>query len=518
MKRRGFQFATLSGLTVALLVTLGGCPIPGLCPSCPEPNCPEPNCAEPNNAEPNNAEPNTPTTEKSVHEKIFTEILSNPNYEGTSTCLNCHSDKAADVLASAHFKWEGVSKNIQGHETEMHGKRDLINNFCLTIQSNEGRCTACHPSYGWVSGVSDDFFTNIDNVDCLVCHDNTGLYRKHPTANGGGGQPALMKDGELTLVTDMSELNDQAYSVGPPTRQNCGLCHFYAGGGDNVKHGDLSSALVEPTEDLDVHMGGQGFTCQKCHTEMDHTIKGTTEYTEAEGIVSCEDCHTEQPHSDSALASLLNLHTSRVACQTCHIPTFARGVATKLEWYWDEAGDDNATVEEQFGRETYNKKKGRFVWGMNVQPVYRWHNGVWKKKLVGADDHYTEAGTADDPIVLATPVATAGDADAKIYPFKKMIGRQPVDPVNKLLVVPHLFGTGPGENPYWAKFDWAAAIAEGTAYAGQDYSGTYDFANTVAYLSINHEIAPKEDALQCEDCHGVPEFWSQLGIEDPFGL
>ncbi|WP_227842163.1 hypothetical protein [Vreelandella zhuhanensis] len=35
------------------------------------------------------------------------------------------------------------------------------------------------------------------------------------------------------------------------------------------------------------------------------------------------------------MASRLNEHTRALACQTCHIPTFARGgVPTKMGWDW----------------------------------------------------------------------------------------------------------------------------------------------------------------------------------------
>jgi len=66
-------------------------------------------------------------------------------------------------------------------------------------------------------------------------------------------------------------------------------------------------------------------------------------------------------------------------------------------------------------------------------------------------------------------------------------------------------------------FDWGLAVAEGTAYAGQPYSGDYGFVNTLMYLSINHEVAPKESALDCENCHGNANFWNQVGMSDPFG-
>ena len=386
----------------------------------------------------------------------------------------------------------------------------------MAVASNEGRCTACHPSYGWKSDTADSFFDNTANVDCFICHDTTATYKKHPSANGGGGPAAMMVDGELTVV-EPAALTDIAFNVGAPTRANCLSCHASAGGGDNVKHGDLSTDLTTPTKEQDVHMGGLDYTCQRCHTESAHKIAGTTALHSNEGETACTDCHSAaQTHTEnSSIATLLNTHTDRVACQTCHIPTFSRTQATTTEWYWDEAGEDRTDVPQQFGKSTYSKKKGRFVWDMNVTPTYLWYNGKWQHKVVNANDTYVEAGTAADPVVIAAPTATIADADAKIHPFKKLIGRQPADPTNQRLVVPHLFGTGPGPDPYWKTFDWGLAIAEGTAYAGQPYSGDYGFVNTVNYLSIHHEVAPKEDALGCASCHGNEAFWTQIGMEDP---
>ena len=91
----------------------------------------------------------------------------------------------------------------------------------------------CHPSYGWKSDTAASFFERTANIDCFICHDTTGTYKKHPTANGGGGPPALMVDGELTVVED-ADLTEIAFNVGTPTRANCLACHATAGGGDNV--------------------------------------------------------------------------------------------------------------------------------------------------------------------------------------------------------------------------------------------------------------------------------------------
>lgn len=491
------------------MLSIGGCPaitslIGGDC-DCDT----DPNASDPNN-----------TTEKTLHQSIFEDLL-DEGFTGPADCMKCHADEALDVMASGHWGWDGVISNIEGLEGTTHGKVDLINNFCIAVPSNEGRCTQCHPSFGWKSTATD--LTDIDSVDCLICHDTTGTYVKHPSANGGGGEPAFKVDGSFVLATT-EELADLAKKVGTPTRKNCGFCHFSAGGGDNVKHGDLASSLVNPSFDVDVHMDADGldFACQTCHAAKDHGISGMPLHDVDEGgaAADCSRCHTDSPHAANAtLASILNSHTDVIACQTCHIPTFARQLPTKVEWYWSEAGQDMETIPtDEYGQPLYDKMKGRFVWAKNVTPTLMWFDGMWTRKVINVSDTYTEAGTAEDPIVLAAPTATKDTPGAKIYPFKKMIGDQPVDATNKRLIVPHLFGTAGGENPYWGKYDWDLALADGAAYAGQEFSGDTGFANTVAYLTVNHEIAPAEDALTCGNCHGDDAFFNALGYEgDPLG-
>ena len=126
-------------------------------------------------------------------------------------------------------------------------------------------------------------------------------------------------------------------NIALPQRKNCGSCHFNGGGGEGVKHGDLDGSLVNPKKSLDVHMGidGQDFTCIRCHTTKNHLIAGRVYSTPATDTatdkslvqndlvpkIACISCHTDKPHIKG---SKLNDHTDRVACQTCHIPEFAR--------------------------------------------------------------------------------------------------------------------------------------------------------------------------------------------------
>ena len=76
-----------------------------------------------------------------------------------------------------------------------------------------------------------------------------------------------------------------------------------------------------------------------------------------------------------------------------------------------------------------------------------------------------------------------------------------------------------GPNPYWAKYDWDLALQDGAAYTGQTYSGAYEFVDTVMYLTVNHEVAPKEEAWgmdgNCADCHADNVIdWQALGWTD----
>ncbi|MCA9254133.1 MAG: tetrathionate reductase family octaheme c-type cytochrome [Phycisphaerales bacterium] len=441
--------------------------------------------------------PVTPTsTEKSIHETIFTEFIPE-GYASTSDCLKCHSDKGLEILTTGHWLWEGAAANIPGYESETIGKTNLINNFCIAIPSNEGRCTQCHISVGWKDTSFD--FSDTSRIDCLVCHDNSGQYKKAATTAGAP---------EETVDLQMA-----AISVGAPTRANCGSCHYFAGGGDNVKHGDLSSAMTDATYELDVHMAadGRNWSCQVCHTTVSHEIRGTSEVHSMGGELRCTTCHNSKGIHEN---SVIDNHTDKVACQACHLPAFARAVATKTEWYWDEAGQDIDPIPmDEFGMPTYDKKKGRSVHAMNVRPELMWYNHTWEKMAIGVNDTYTV-----EPVVLSTPLGDKDDPDSKLYPFKKMIGRQPADTVNKRMIVPHLFGMAGGANPYWAKFDWDLAMAEGAAYTGVDFSGTVGFVDTVMYLTVNHEIAPPSMALDCNDCHNGGIDFTKLGYSaDPAG-
>ena len=398
----------------------------------------------------------------------------------TKACLSCHIDSADEIMHTTHWTWEYVNEETG----QTLGKKTELNNFCIGTASNEPRCTSCHVGYGWKNDEFD--FDAQENVDCLVCHDTTGTYKKPGPA---AGMPAGYTGNE-TFDENPVDLAYVAQNVGKPTRTSCLNCHAYGGGGDAVKHGDIDSSLKDPNHALDVHMDAEGlnFACTECHTTEEHAISGSR-YKHDENVKSCEDCHDADPHEEE----LLNTHAETLACQSCHIPEFARGeIPTKMYWDWSTAGQFDADGNK-ISTEEYNTLKGNFVWGENVVPDYVWSNGTAVYTLV--------EDTIDPTQVVSVNhfMGDINDPSAKIWPVKHFTGKQVYDSGNNTLVVPHLFGKD--DAAYWKTFDWDVSITAGMKYIGADYSGEYDFVETEFFWPITHMVAPAESAVQCQECH-----------------
>ena len=433
--------------------------------------------------------------------------------EVTKACLSCHTEASKQVMNTRHWTWEYTDPQ----DGKTLGKKTMVNNFCIGNQSNEAFCQSCHIGYGWKDKTFD--FKVESRVDCLICH-NQGGYRKLP---GMAGEVPVEKrefpagSGKFVGPLDLALI---AQAVGPTSIRTCGTCHFFGGGGDGVKHGDLDSSLNKATRDLDVHMAtkgqkGAGFTCTTCHKSDGHEIAGSRINMTASdphgpimrgtahslrNAASCQSCHGNKPHKEGLLAmQLLNGHTNKLACQACHIPEYARGgVPTKMSWDWSVAGrlsaDGKPIIEKDAkGRVVYDSKKGSFTFGDNVVPEYVWFNG----KV----DYITTKDKIDPKTVVQINKFLGGpdDPDARIWPVKRFEGKQPYDKVHNTLLVPNV--AMDKENAYWINFDWPKALKAGAASTGLPYSGQYDFVKTEMVWPITHMIAPKEKSVSCVQCH-----------------
>lgn len=440
----------------------------------------------------------------------------------TKACLTCHNKTHEEVMGSNHWTWSDSTKRVSGEVVDA-GKRVSVNNFCVSISSNWARCTSCHAGYGWKDNDFD--FGKAENIDCLVCHDQTGTYKKFPTMAGYPVSEPKMFQGKKQFLPPDYNLISQ--NVGKPTRKNCGTCHYTGGGGNNVKHGDLEMALNKTTRDVDVHMAidGANMACVECHQTEDHNISAPYASTERSvdeictcRMYSCVVCHSATPHNDMRL----NQHQEKIACQTCHVPEYALVNETKMYWDWSTAGKKNngkpINIKDSVGQFTdlhsepeeilgslydkgtyfggYMTKKGSFIWGKNIEPEYYWFNGTIEKAVAG--DKFEKPAEGEE-IEVNKIYGDYQDPHAKIYPMKVHRGRQPWDPETKMLIVPHLFGKKPPA--YWKTYDWKQAAASGMASLGLPFSGKVDWIDSKMYWPINHMVQPKEVALSCEDCH-----------------
>ncbi|MCO5251941.1 MAG: tetrathionate reductase family octaheme c-type cytochrome [Candidatus Kapabacteria bacterium] len=409
----------------------------------------------------------------------------------TKACIGCHVDEAADVLQSRHWLWLGEEYEADGKVMVRTGKRNGFNNTFININSNEESCTSCHPSFGWKDATFD--FTNPENIDCLVCHDNSGIYNK------------LIRNGSAPFSGD--DLLKAAQSVGKSKVSNCGTCHFERGGGKDLNHGGLEIALLDDKKKLDVHMSEQGFDCVSCHKSENHKIKGAGHGSIAAGTnhISCTDCH-DNNKKEIHRNKLLGRHLDAIACESCHIPSIAKENYTLTGWNWKTAGLKEDTNLDD-AHLSYSKMRGDLNWEKNVKPVYRWFNGK-------AD--YYEIGDKfeSQPIQMNVLNGSISDSKAKIYPFKIIRGKQIYDVVNNYLIVPKLFGEDGFENGY----DWNKAAENGMKSVNLAYSGKFDFVETVMLQPIHHMVAPKSQAIKCTSCHsknGIMD-WNELGYsEDP---
>ena len=400
----------------------------------------------------------------------------------TKACLSCHEIQGKTMLNTSHWNWQGPSPFTVGHERRVDlGKRcQAINNSFIALSGNWPRCTSCHVGYGWQDEGFD--FTDMGKIDCLVCHDTTGAYRK--SASGAGFPEARV------------DLLKVAQTAGRPSRATCGMnCHFSGGDSDAIRHGTMNAALLAPARNLDVHMGvdGMDFRCVECHKTRNHKISGRSVSVPAvEGYLSCQTCHTERPHIGSALVTHhLNRHTDHLACQTCHIPVYAKRNPTLTLWDWSTAGKEISNLEVGEGMQTHVKELGTLAFRETAKPTYLWYDGRVRRYLVG--DRITDAKVTE----LTKPEGNRQDPASRIYPFKTITGKQMSDAVHRFLITPKLW------QGFWQHWDWHEAAREGLRVAGLAYSGKYEFVETVAYQGLNHEVLPKERALSCAQCHAA---------------
>jgi hypothetical protein len=394
-------------------------------------------------------------------------------------CLSCHADRGNEMLQTTHYQWMGDAPDMVNGVGVRQGKaNNSVNSYCINIDGDWPVCGTCHVGRGQRPDTAGD---NAENVDCLVCHnaDYAAQRTRLPDGSMGVAQPddAMVQNVKL------------------PARANCLSCHGKAGGGDAVKRGDLSMATITNADrDFDVHMNtaGANLACQSCHVFKNHKVIGKgsdlrpTDDLSRGSEVSCLTCHPDKGSSSGHDTAKINDHVARVACQTCHIPVYAK-VATETYRDWRKHEDGSPADASALPGHPYSEKMA------DLTPTYKFWNRKSDNTLLG-DDASRTYNQKTDTWPTSTPVGDV--SDGKLYPFKYKTAMQPKTRGDNRLIALNTFEYLKGSG------DVNTAIAQGLTTMGYAADTPYDWVLTDTYQLLNHGISPASRALQCTDCHG----------------
>ena len=251
-------------------------------------------------------------------------------------------------------------------------------------------CDKCHAGYGCVDAAFD--FTDARNIDCLACHDNTGTY-EGPAAGCPSPSVNLERGGADT-------------SAGR-SGANCGTCHFFGGGGNNVKHGDLEQAMFEPTRER-----------RRAHGERRRQPAVRRLPPRREPPDARQDllAVVDEPEPRRPASSATRPAARRRPAQRAHAegglpdlphPDLREG-RTPRRWRGTGRPPGGCATAQPYeekdahGNITYASIKGSFTWATNVTPEYAWFDGTAGHYLLGdrvearrpiADQHAATAAT-----------------------------------------------------------------------------------------------------------------------------
>jgi len=401
-------------------------------------------------------------------------------WNGPGTCLQCHTNEAHEVHASVMYQWEGAAQQMD-HGPAVQGKiSGAINSYCVNILGNWNACGSCHVGLG-LPPEPEASPQQLENIDCMLCHQQE--YRRKRV--GGVFVP---DDAAMTITMD-----EAVRTVHRPQRSNCLQCHAKAGGGDAVKRGDITLAHAATTDrSFDVHMAttGANLRCQQCHTFTEHRVAGRgsdLRATDSPISLECANCHAARA-SGGHESSYVDRHTARVACQTCHIPLYAKDAsdtpATEATEVYRTWLDTHATQPPFHpAAEKLN----------DLVPEYRFWNRRNRNYLLG-DLATIDPETNRYP--TSRPLGSVDDDQSKLYAFKFKTAHQPVT----LGPEPTLIALDTAV--FFATADAAAATEAGLVNMGLPAGTPYAWIETDTFQMLNHEVSPSEQALQCADCHG----------------
>jgi len=446
-------------------------------------------------------------------------VMRENGYDGPQTCGACHPDALRQLTHSVHWTVASPVRNVKGlpdgtwwgmvnRECALAGTTALSNWTAATqgrFTAQSAGCGMCH-----IGALTEPPLppgreateAEAATVDCLVCHAQSYNMTARRT---------LVRDGSGGLHWGQDRTVSAALSVTRvPTADACLRCHEHSFSRD-YKRGTPYRTTT------DVHAAA-GMPCTSCHITRDHLIaKGQNESDMVANDlpdvpVACSNCHGRQPHRGAESAAL-DAHTSKVACQTCHIP---------------EAG---GIVREDWGKPLRDDGDGPYSALSRFDGIPAIAD-LWVPSVVinrGVPDHmWRVANTADALDAqswMAFATATRDSEGAAIYPVRALSQILLFDPTVKMWQAPGMaflkdqpgmadlpLLLAPDREVYNTTGDVAKAVSAGmkpVESLGLHWSGQWTAMEVpgTSYISVNHGV--RRIGLGCRDCHsphGVLDF------------
>ena len=384
-------------------------------------------------------------------------------YEGPATCLKCHKsmkvtdpdgsvktvDTMEDLITSTHFQlfrmgsgfstvgYDGRVVNKTGRPIPV-GKIDracgIPGSFTWTgwaaqaeAKPKDGKphkvsegCGQCH--IGGMYGPPSDLMMpvaikdkhRIAAIDCLLCHSSAyDMNHRYVVEDDTGTR------------WNQDRSMQAAMTVGRPDADMCLRCHQHNMGGDTYVNNAATKALGHKNPRLshnwskrgtpmhpddDVHIAA-GMDCLDCHTAVGHKIargQGGVDLVSndlPDVEVSCTKCHTNAPHMrNKATSAMLNGHTERLGCETCHITKLQKNAVVLIDWI-------NPVFHEDVGVWSPNPilRSG----DMRVVGGYLWYNGTGSFLANALGDNPSNPGVYNPLMSNITQYNRIKDMDIK---------------------------------------------------------------------------------------------------------
>ncbi|HEY9050141.1 MAG TPA: cytochrome c3 family protein, partial [Gammaproteobacteria bacterium] len=422
-------------------------------------------------------------------------------YTGPETCVACHEEEAQQMHLSVHYQQTGPTPNVPNILGTAGKSEGAFNTYCGSIRTSPFfTCAGCHVGNG-LPPSPEMTSEQLNNIDCLMCHQDDYArigappYQDYEVV-GSDGNPATISipiDETFRFMPDESNMGisilQAARTVHPTTRKTCLRCHAGASGSDGGKRGDMSSVTINPPKSSDIHMSpdGENIVCADCHAADNHRVMGRgldLRPNDVAEALNCTKCHDSRPHEDRRDIASLDDHTLRVACQTCHIPTYAKDISTEMVRDWTVP---HFSTKACGGRGGWLPDEVR---QRNVIPSYRWFDGT--SQVYVLDQIPTENANGEKE--FGVPNGNVNSAGAKIYPMKEHRSVSAQHDASGRMI-PHSTFT------FFTTSSFDQAVREGMNQEGMDDS--YSLVNVHTYQTINHGVEDEDNALRCSDCHAA---------------